>query len=697
MYRPSIFIVLALFSLNLSLHAQKQGRDSSSIRNINLNEVIIKSFKQRHDLRLEPVSASIMTGSAIENRNISGIKEISAMIPNLFMPDYGSKLTSPVYIRGIGSRINSPSVGLYVDGIPYFDKSAFDFDFAEIDRVEILRGPQGTLYGRNTMGGLINVYTRSPLRYQGTTLRITNGNYGYLQYGLSRYKTINEKFGYGITANYTHNNGYFTNQYTENKADKLNSASTGIRLQWKPVSSLLIALNTNFDYLNQGGYPYAELDSVTSKPGKINYNDYSYYKRNMSTSGLSVTYLGKGYSISSQSAFQYIDDNQGVDQDFTESSVYFAKQKQKQKMFSEEINIKSTLSTNYKWLFGAFAFWQKTDRTVGIDYKKAGYQTTKQYNDPVFAFALYHQSSIDDLFIKGLSLTLGLRYDYERASTDYLYYKDKDNNTTLEEKSKAKLNFSQLLPKIALQYLFPSSGQIYATVTKGYKTGGFNTSFESEKDHAFRPENSWNYELGVKHPFLDNRIRGEICLFWIDWKNQQITQTLPSNIGNRLTNAGRSSSKGLEVSLQMNPLNRLMIQLNYGYTHAVFKDYTDLKKGQTIVYTGNYLPMVPKHTFGIGADYSVSNPCSFIDRFIFSANYTGAGRIYWREDNQTSQPFYGTLGTKISANKDFLTASVWAKNITNTKYTTYYFETGGRRLGQAGRPFTFGATIQLNF
>lgn len=86
------------------------------------------------------------------------------------MPDYGSKLTSPVYIRGIGSKINAPSIGLYVDGIPYFEKSAFDFDFNEVDRIEVLRGPQGTLYGRNTMGGIINVYTKSPLKYEGTNV-----------------------------------------------------------------------------------------------------------------------------------------------------------------------------------------------------------------------------------------------------------------------------------------------------------------------------------------------------------------------------------------------------------------------------------------------------------------------------------------------------------------------------------------------
>ena len=691
------FLTAFLVLLTADLTAQNKSADSTDMQQIRLNEVIIQSFKQNRDLRLEPVSASVMTGTQINNRNISGIKEISALIPNLYMPDYGSKLTSPVYIRGIGSKINSPSVGLYVDGAPYFDKAAFDFDFSEIDRIEVLRGPQGTLYGRNTMGGIIHVYTKSPLKYQGTSVRLSNANYGSRQYALSRYQTVNEKIGYAVSGNYTHNDGYFTNVYTENKVDKLNSASAMIKLEWKPVQELTIRLGSNFDYLKQGGYPYAVCDSITLKPGKIDYNDYSFYKRNMSTTGLSVQYAGKGFIINSQTAYQYLKDHQGVDQDFSNASVYYATQKQKQHMFSEELNIKSNTDHNYKWLFGAFLFKQKFDNQVILDYLKAGYNTRKLYHNPTFGFALYHQSVIDRLFIKGLTLTIGLRYDYERATTRFINYKEKESESELTDQSDSKLNFSQLLPKIALQYLFPSSAQIYATITKGYKTGGFNSSFETAEDHVFRPESSWNYELGAKHPFLDNRLQAEICFFWIDWKNQQISQSLPSGRGYMLKNAGRSESKGIEITLQANPVNGLLFQLNYGFTDARFKDYTDLKKEELIVYTGNYLPLVPRQTMSAGADYSIAAPCSFIDRVTCSVNYSRTGRIRWRDDNRVSEAGYGLLNAKITAVKDFFTCSLWAKNLTNSRYIAYYFETGGKGLAQRGRPLTFGGNIQLNF
>lgn len=686
-------IIALLISNTFFFHSFAEDRDTLHTRHVTLDEVVVRSFKQDKSLQLSPLSASAVTGTAIRNQNITGIKEFSSFIPNLFMPDYGSRLTSPVYIRGIGSKINSPSVGLYVDGIPYFEKSAMDFDFTEIDRLEVLRGPQGTLYGRNTMGGIINVYTKSPLKYQGTNLYISNGSHGYLNYSLSHYGTLGKKFGYALSGNYNKNDGYFTNLYTGKKADNQKAGSGRIRLEWKLQPNLQLALTSTFDRSNQGGYPYAACDSVTHQPGNVDYDRYSYYKRTLSTTGMSVDYTTDLYSLTSQTAFQYLSDHQGIDQDFSPQALYFARQDQKQKMVSEEINIKSAGTGRYKWLFGTFAFWQGIDNTVILDYLSKAYSTRKRYDTPTYGIALYHQSTIDRLFTEGLSLTVGIRYDYEQASTDFQSFKESKEEATAMDNFYSKLKFSQLTPKIALQYFFPSSGMLYTTVTKGYKTGGFNTSFERDEDRSFRPESSWNYELGAKHPFLDKRLHADIAFFWINWKNQQISQPLPSGKGSMLKNAGSSQSKGVEISLQGNLLNGFMVQANYGFTHATFKRYLNNQND----YAGNRLPMVPSHTFSAGADYTLPNLWNYIDRITFSANYTGTGRIYWKEDNRVSQPYYGQLNAKVSATKGFITFAIWAKNITDTKYTAFYFESMGKGLAQRGRPFTIGANVALSF
>ena len=689
----NIYIFNILILLPTIVNASIKG-DSIPEDIVNLDEIVIKSFKQDKRFRLLPVSASTANSSYIKNHNVYSIKEFSAFIPNLFMPDYGSKLTSPVYIRGIGSKINSPSVGLYVDGIPYFEKSAFDFCFTEVERFEVLRGPQGTLYGRNTMGGIINVYTKSPLNLNGSSASVSYGSYGQTDINVSHYNKIAENIGYSISSSYSHSDGFFTNEYNGKEVDKSNSWDGRSKLEWKISEKTKLGLSSVFDRSLQGGYPYAIYNKNYNSTGNVNYNDYSYYRRSLSTTGATLEHTGRKFSINNKTAFQYISDHQGIDQDFSPKQIYFAKQNQKQRMLSEEFNIKSTDRGKYRWLFGAFGFYQNIGKTVILDYLSKGYSTYKYYDTSTMGVAVYHQSVIDDIFTDGLSLTLGLRYDYEQSSNDYSYDKLEDGAFVPVNNLDSKLHFSQFTPKIALQYIFQSSGTIYANVSKGYKTGGFNTSFDTDDERTFKPETSWNYEIGAKHPFMDKCLNAEITFFWIDWKNQQIHQTVSTGKGSLLKNAGKSCSKGVELSIHYNPINGLLLNVSYGYTHAKFRSYTDEHKG--IDYSHNFLPMVPSHTLGASVSYMKFNPLPFLDQLSINMDFSGNGKLYWKEDNQISQPFYGIVNANLSLKKNIVTWGIWAKNITNTKYNSFYFESMGNGLAQKGKPFCIGGKVAID-
>ena len=155
-------------------------KDSTKV--IDIEEVVvIATPKENNRLRQQPVAATSLSQNDMRNHVVNSVKSLSSLVPNLFIPDYGSKLTTSVYVRGIGSRTNTPAVGLYVDNIPFIEKSAFDFNYADIERIDVMRGPQGTLYGRNTMGGLIRVFTKSPFTYQGTDLRLSGATYNDYQ------------------------------------------------------------------------------------------------------------------------------------------------------------------------------------------------------------------------------------------------------------------------------------------------------------------------------------------------------------------------------------------------------------------------------------------------------------------------------------------------------------------------------------
>ena len=176
MKRNCILMALTFLTTG-NIWAEEIPKDT--IKVVDVEEIlIIASPKENRKLRELPTASTLLSQQDMQANQVTNLKGLSTLVPNIFIPDYGSKLTSAIYIRGIGSRINTPSVGLYVDNVPYIDKSAFDFNYSDIERIDVLRGPQGTLYGRNTMGGLIKVHTKSPFSYQGTDLRLSAGTYG---------------------------------------------------------------------------------------------------------------------------------------------------------------------------------------------------------------------------------------------------------------------------------------------------------------------------------------------------------------------------------------------------------------------------------------------------------------------------------------------------------------------------------------
>ncbi|MDA3853996.1 MAG: TonB-dependent receptor plug domain-containing protein, partial [Bacteroidales bacterium] len=207
----STFLTLA-FAINLGAQNILVSRDSANMPDVELGEVVIAASRDNSKIKDIPSAITSISGVQIERNQINSLEDIAAFAPNFMMLDYGTKYISPIYIRGVGSKKNSPSIGMNVDGIPYYDNSSLSFDFYDLQSLEILRGPQGTLYGRNTIGGLININTLSPLDYQGTNIKLSAAQYDNYQATASHYGESG-KLAYSLAGNFTHNGGYFTNAY----------------------------------------------------------------------------------------------------------------------------------------------------------------------------------------------------------------------------------------------------------------------------------------------------------------------------------------------------------------------------------------------------------------------------------------------------------------------------------------------------
>lgn len=666
--------------------------DTTVAKQFDVDEVTVVGFKQ-DALGREAQSVTSLSSAYIRQAEMTSIKDLGYTVPNFYIPEYGTRQNSPVFVRGVGAKTNGPTVGFYIDGVPHMERSAFDDDLFDITALEVLRGPQGTLYGRNCIGGIINAYTRSPFEFQGTRVKIGYGRYNDMVVNAYHYNKVNDKLGFAINGSYHHNDGYFRNAFDDSKIDKFNEGFLRGRVFFKPTERWTITADVSYRNSDQGGYPYATYDAETGKTGEINYNRYSSYFRQLTTAGLNARYEGDKFSFNSQTAYQYIDDHMAIDQDFMPKDLYWVNQSVRQNIFSEELTLKSTTDSRYQWMMGAFLFSDSYNKSLYTTYIAQDYCTPKFYDSPTTGLSVYHQSSLQ--IVGGLKAQVGLRFDYEHAKEDYTAYRTAAWVTTLGNPVdiyNSKLNFTQFTPKFTLEYLTADNQFVYASVTRGYKTGGFNSTFQQDDERTFDPEYNWNYEVGAKTSWLNHALQAELTLFYVDWRHQQITQTIPG-VGNITRNAGHSDSKGVELAMTVRPILPLTFRLSYGYTYARFLDY---KRSETVDYTGMMLPLVPRHTLSLRGSYTVLPQNSTISKLVFSAGLSGMGKIYWNEDNAVNQPFYALLDAKVSATMGLVTWEVWGKNLTNTDYLTYYFKSSAG-YGQQGRPVSFGTSLVFNF
>ena len=277
--KKPVLTLLALLAVGATQVARGEEAPKDTVKVVDIEEVVvIATPKENSRLRQQPLSATSLSQADMRGNAVRSVKSLSSLVPNLFIPDYGSKLTTSVYVRGIGSRINTPAVGLYVDNIPFIDKSAFDFNYSDIERIDVMRGPQGTLYGRNTMGGLIRVFTKSPFTYQGTDLTLSAATYNNYKASVSHYHRISPKFAFSANFFYEHKGGFFKNSYLNERVDKDDEFGGRFRAIYLPKENLKLDFTLNYEYTNQGGYPY-EYTGVTEGEedradhiGRIAYN-----------------------------------------------------------------------------------------------------------------------------------------------------------------------------------------------------------------------------------------------------------------------------------------------------------------------------------------------------------------------------------------------------------------------------------------
>jgi outer membrane receptor protein involved in Fe transport len=667
---------------------------------------------------------------------------LSRTIPGLHIPDYGASMTSTVYLRGLGSRMDNPVMGLYIDGIPVIDKNAYDFDWEGLNGVTMLGGPQGTLYGRNSMGGVLSLSTISPLEDSKPTVRLEYGTANTFRAGISF-----TAGSHAFSATFRHTDGFFMNVYK----NRLTDPYDGLSFRWKwerhvtERTTLTNILQANLS--KEGGFAYGLWQDSVLHP--VSYNDEGSYRRLSVIEGFKLHRCGDEFKTDVAGSLQLLSDDMHMDQDYTPKSVFTLQQKQLSGAGTLEFTLcRADAYALWQPQTGLFAFYRLNSMSAPVTFKRDGIETLILNNAnshipedigylaisdtrmPVnsdflidtWNTALFHESVFD---LDRWTLTAGIRLDYEGGTMDYdcmarLHYRFEpvmtaDRELSVPYKGTVSHRHFEVIPKLSALFRVNSETALYATLSKGYRAGGFNTQIFSDilqnitmnavmKDlgvHLDRkfvsvtagnteydPETAWNMELGTR--FNHGPFRAQASVYCMNVSGQQLTVFPPGmSTGRMMTNAGRSRSIGLETIMSWNP-ERFRSHVSWSWCDARFISYNDGNAD----YSGNRLPYVPEHTLDAGIGYSFRLGSRTLD---IDAGLNGAGPYSWNEAGTQKEPFRLKVSGRIALVLGDTEIYVRGENLTGTQERSFYFKSVGKEFFASGKPRTImtGITFKL--
>ena len=730
--------------------------------------VVESSMKQVLDMERLASPVSVVYLNDLENRGITSPKDLSAMIPNLHIPDYGSSMTSTVYLRGFGSRMENPVMGLYVDDVPVLNKNAYDIDMLDIRRADMLRGPQGTLYGRNSMCGVLSLSTLSPSSYSGVRAALHYGTANSVSARVAAYGKNRKGLAIGGGVSFRRGDGYYPNVHKGEMCDPYNAFSVRLRAEKDLKSDLHFENILSAGVIRQGGWPYRQLDVEKGELHPVAYNDTCAYRRFNLMEAVKFKLDSDRFTINSVSALQLLFDRMDMDQDFTARSMFTLAQIQREGALTQEIILRPKAEWKkswWDWQSGVFAFFKYNRMSAPVNFKHDGindlilgnananipedvsggmsaplaikedaFPISSEFGLGAAGAAFYHESYFT---FGNWLLTAGLRLDYEGNLMDYhsdatVHYmfrptmKDWKPFATVYE-GRLDNHYVELLPKFSAVYDCGDLGgkgdlKAFGVISKGYRSGGFNTQIFSDilqnmmmngmmadlgvyldgsdngvtaEKTAYKPEKSWNFEVGGRLNLAENghRFEGAASLFWITCRDQQITLFPPGkSTGRMMANVGLSRSIGAEMTM-MYSFKGLSASLAYGYTDARFTEYNDGNSD----YSGNRIPYSPEHTMNTRAGYDFRFNSGAVRGLSLNADCSLVGRIWWDEANRLVEPCAILLGGDMVLDLNWADLRLRVDNLTGYEYNVFYFKSIGNSFFQCGKPlrWTVGLTFEL--
>ena len=715
-------------TITIEAHKDVQLTIPLAASNAQLDAVVVTAQKKQELLQQIPISITAITSRQVKDYRLWNSRDITAIVPGLFSSDPGDNRNA-TGIRGIATTSYNPAVATYIDGVNQFSLDTYISQLLDVERIEVLRGPQGTLYGRNAMGGVINIITKQPTNTPSGFAEVSAGNYGQQRYAAGfRTPLIKDKLFLGAAGVYDGRNGYYTNQFTNSSYDKQHSFTGNYYLKYLPVKAWDLTLNVKHnDNRNYGAFPLVAGDPF-SNPFVLDQNAVTEMIDNTVNASLSVNYKGPSFNFSSQTAYQqnYRYYTQPIDGDFSSLDAVTVNNNyggdwNKVKTWTQEFKFTSPANTAgpFTWTAGSYLFYNNSPVKQATHYGKdaaavgspdidfSTINTTKSKNK---GLAFYGQATY--ALSKQLDLTAGIRYDYEQQEENVLGELQQDGQPSFvtTPDTSGKTSFHSFSPKVALNYTLSKNEMLYGVYSRGFRTGGL-TQLSSDPSqpplYAYRPEYSNNFEVGLKSSFFGNLLQLNLAAFYSTIRNAQVpTLILPDAI-TVTKNAGKLTSKGLEAELAATPVKGLELNYSFGYTHATFEDLKLSQNGGVVDLKGKHQVFTPDVTSMLAVQYSYSlgslaSPGQTSSGGLFRQRIKLVVRGEWRFlgntwfdlANTIKQPSYSLFNMSAGARIRNFGLTFWDRNLTNKKYIAYAYDFGAAHLGN---PNTYGVTLDVGF
>lgn len=693
------------------------------------NEILVTARKTRERLQDAPISITALGAAELERRGIASITDVAKVTPGLNYGNFGDLKLSPTSLRGVVGSASSagadPAIGYYVDEVYVGQGPGANLDLYDIAQVEVLRGPQGTLYGRNTIGGVISITTERPSDELKASVTADFGNYRRHRLGASVSGPIVEGLlSAKIAAVVDHRDGYDYNMFLDRRVNN--------RRTWSGRAQLLVTPGPDTELLLTADHAAADQESLVFET--LKYNPAALATQQLLSSGFSLntnpfdrrvnanraskeTLNSNGYaanlktSIGGISIVNILSYREHTYNSFTDTcrcqlSFSYDGDPERVKRFSNEFRISGNAGA-ISWLAGLYYFHQTANNESFIEL---GSVVADLFGAPSINGMVIGSNGLTTTTSKAafasltwsadprIDVTFGGRYTNDRK---HIQYHQNDplqllgGSTSVE----ARDSWSRFTPNFNLRFRVSPQLTTYLSAAKGFKSGGFNDALGDANGIAFGPESLWNYEAGVKTELFDRRLSLNAALFAMEWKKIQITAQNPATtfFDPMILNAGKAHSRGIELEAAARISSQFRLTANLSVQDAAY-DEGKLPTGQPL----KFIPFATSYTGLIGAEYTV--PTSFGSLSIQAEDQL-RGRTYLTTNNDPDGRVgaYSLVNVRLSllSKNEKWRVSLYGKNVFNTTYVTRLFDLydnalNGQKLIVLGEPATYGVEFKAS-